>query len=675
MTRENQLESEMTLKMRMFAMNPFPAYFKMCIGAILIWLPLAAIYGQDKSTGQSEQDARQLVAVLANPRSSTFDKAKACQRLAVIGDRDAIPALAALLADETLNLYARFGLEGIPDPAVNATLRDAATKLEGRQLVGVIDSIGKRRDVEAIDQLKDFLSHEDSAVVTVTASSLGRIGTEKAADALMNLVKNDRSKAALIADGCLMCAENLTDAGKNDVAVAMYRALADAEVPKSIQVAALQGQLPLLKPAEARELVLAELRSSDDTFFNLGLALARRLPGAESTSALVAELDTLTPDRKALLLLAIGDRQESPPLEVILNATQAEHAEIREAAIRVLARSDDPAAVPILLDAAIAGGPIGQLALDQLKRSSAGQLDQTIIAALSKTDDAKAKVALFDLVGSRRIAGARQAVEEALDHRDAKVATAAMVAFAQLADLDDLKLLVSPALSGGNAEKVASAQAALRTAAMRMTDRDACATALASHLDSASPEGKTFLLELLARLGGQKALQTVVANAKSSDPALKDASTRVLGDWPNAEAADVLIEMARKDSDEKYRIRAIRGYLRIARQFQLSPEERIAMFKAAMEVARRDEDKQLALSVLSRAPTEASLELATSHLKTPSLRDAAAEAALAIAPRLLPSNPKAVAVAMQKVAEAGVEGSLQSRAKQLQTQAQQPLQK
>ena len=53
-----------------------------------------------------------------------------------------------------MNLYARFGLEGIPDPAVDEALREAATKLQGRQLVGVIDSIGQRKDAKAVDLLK-----------------------------------------------------------------------------------------------------------------------------------------------------------------------------------------------------------------------------------------------------------------------------------------------------------------------------------------------------------------------------------------------------------------------------------------------------------------------------------------------------------------------------------------
>ena len=45
--------------------------------------------------------AKALIAVLRSD-AATFDKARACQQLAALGDKEAVPALAALLADEKL---------------------------------------------------------------------------------------------------------------------------------------------------------------------------------------------------------------------------------------------------------------------------------------------------------------------------------------------------------------------------------------------------------------------------------------------------------------------------------------------------------------------------------------------------------------------------------------------
>jgi hypothetical protein len=171
-------------------------------------------------------------------------------------------------------------------------------------------------------------------------------------------------------------------------------------------------------------------------------------------------------------------------------------------------------------------------------------------------------------------------------------------------------------------------------------------------------------------MGGTKALATVVAGADSQDDQIKDAATRILGDWPSADAAPALLEIAKHHSEARYRVRAMRGYLRIARQLQLTADERLDMFRTAMVAAERDEEKRLALDILTRIPSVDTLNLAVSYLGDAVLRDSAADAAVKMAPRLLTSDPHAVAQAMRKIQEAAVGGNAGSRAAQLLRQAQ-----
>ena len=179
-----------------------------------------------------------------------------------------------------------------------------------------------------------------------------------------------------------------------------------------------------------------------------------------------------------------------------------------------------------------------------------------------------------------------------------------------------------------------------------------------------------YLLGLLGKLSGQNALETVAADVKSSNPAIKDAATRVLGEWPDAEAAPLLLEIVRNDANAKYQIRALRGYIRIARQLQLPAEAKLTMFHTAMDVAKRTDEKRLALDILSRIPSAATLQLAASYVGQSALRDSAAAAAVKIAGKLVGREPKAVAEAMQKVVDANLGGTAGSRAKQLLGQAQ-----
>ena len=325
--------------------------------AALVWLPLAgSVSAQSNSKEIMERPAAELVALVKDPNATVFEKAKACQRLAVIGTAEHVPALAALLADENLNLYGRFALEAIPDPAVDEALRAAAGKLQGRQLVGVINSIGVRRDAQALALLAGLAGHGDRAVASAAAHAIGSLGTVEAAAWLTEALSKDSPVKRCLGDGALACAEGLATAGKQAEAVALYGAVAQADVPQYLQIGALAGQFRLQKTA-AKDLLLAQLRSADEAHFQLGLSVARWMPGADVTAALADELEKLPPERQALLLRALGDRQEAVPMPLVVAATKSSSPAVRDAAIAVLAKLGDAAAVGTLLDAALGDGP------------------------------------------------------------------------------------------------------------------------------------------------------------------------------------------------------------------------------------------------------------------------------------------------------------------------------
>ena len=116
-----------------------------------------------------------LVELLSDPGASAYAKAKACQRLAVIGDRSAVPAIAPLLADPQLSHYARFALEPMPDPSASEALRNALAKVQGKLLAGVVTSIGNRRDREAIGALESLRHHADPDVARAASVALAHI--------------------------------------------------------------------------------------------------------------------------------------------------------------------------------------------------------------------------------------------------------------------------------------------------------------------------------------------------------------------------------------------------------------------------------------------------------------------------------------------------------------------
>ena len=192
--------------------------------------------------GISTMDTAALIRILSDVNSPEFQKAKACQRIGELGAKEAVPALAALLGNEHLSVYARYGLEPIGDPSADDVLREALSRLKGNQLIGVINSIGKRADTKAGPELARMIYGSDADVARAAAAALGGIGGELSARELQAaLAKTSGMTRMAVADASLVCAERLLAEGKRDRALTLYRSLSDADVPKPVRLAAMQG--------------------------------------------------------------------------------------------------------------------------------------------------------------------------------------------------------------------------------------------------------------------------------------------------------------------------------------------------------------------------------------------------------------------------------------------------
>lgn len=177
--------------------------------------------------------------ILKNRKSSDLAKAKACQRLAVIGTKDAVPVLAAMLGDPKFAHYARFALEPIPDSTVDDALRKALGGLKGNLQVGVINSIGQRKDLKAVAALAQLLGDPDPRVAVAAAAALGRISGAEAARELQKALEYTK----IVAGACLECSEGLLAQGMKEQALALYDTLLSrSDLPEAVRLSAARGR-------------------------------------------------------------------------------------------------------------------------------------------------------------------------------------------------------------------------------------------------------------------------------------------------------------------------------------------------------------------------------------------------------------------------------------------------
>ena len=606
----------------------------------LVWfLTLSLIWSATSLVAQqSEQD---LLAVLRSD-APKGEKAITCKKLAVYGSEASVSELAKLLPDPELSSWSRIALEAIPGSASRVALRDAAGKVEGRTLVGVLNSIGVLRDAEAVPMLVAKCKSGERDVAAAAIAALGEMGNSGAAAALRAglTAQVDAGTRGEFALAAVVCAERLFRENDSAAAMDLYQQVRAADVSKQRQLEATRGLL-VINGEKSGTLLTECLNSSDEDLFRLGLKMARKLPGDEVSGVLSQAIRSAAPKRGGLVLLALADRlttlatADQPADLSPLMAAAAEGAKpVRLSALNALGRLGDGKVLDSLMKAATEPDSEIAAAAKQALADVPGEGVNQRIAQLLGTASGDQVKMLVELVGSRRIPATKD-LQRILDSRDGELRKAALLALGETVDLKELSLLVERASAAqADAEEVAAARQALRTAAVRMPQPDACADLLAGAMESAPEVTQVFLIETLGEVGGRKALDSIIRFAKGDVNSLQDAGSKVLGKWSNLADADALMDYARTGPTNQYRVRALKGYVALARRFAMPEADRVKMCREALDLTKQPGDRKLVLDVLKLHPSPDAFLLATELIEAGDLTTESTEVAAAIAQKL-----------------------------------------
>ena len=331
-------------------------------------------------------------------------------------------------------------------------------------------------------------------------------------------------------------------------------------------------------------------------------------------------MGNLPVEKQAALILNLGARKDSAAIVPRLIAiAQGDQPLLQCAAIQALGEIGDVRAVDaILLALGSPDAEISKAAQTSLKQFQGLEFEKKMIALLDG-NDTKLQLAALEIVGERQMEDAQPQIWGLLLPRkkdDAAVRIAAFKAYGKAVDpiVPYISALTfrahdTEAFDGTEEEKTAQINAfreAMTTLCRRTTQRDAVAELFIDLLTrqdlSPAPttDQRSFYLDCLFQLGGEKAAACLASVAMQGNDALTDKATQLLGRWTTPEVAPYLIEIAEKHPNERYRVRTFSGYLRVIRQMGLPVEQKVQMAEKALAVAPRDADKQAATEVLNR---------------------------------------------------------------------------
>jgi len=615
---------------------------------IIIALLFAGTGRLFSQTVASKQDEAKLIAVLKSGATHK-EKADACRQLAIIATKDSIAPLAALLGDEKLSHMARYGLEPIADPGVDEVFRDALGKLKGRPLVGVIGSIGVRRDAKAVEPLTKMLQDSDAEVAQAAARALGDIGNQPATGALQRALRNvsDGNKLAFC-EGLLRCAETLAAEGRRDMAVEAYDQLRKLDGPHQVRGGALRGAI-LARGNDGVALLREHLRSDDYILFSAACQTALEMPGAEVTEALTSEMSRLPADNQILVIQTLGKRGDAAASPALVAAAGSGPKSVRVAAIRALPEIGDASTIPGLAElAADTDREISQAAQESLASIPGREADAAVMAMLDSGQAGRRLIAL-ELIGRRRMTRSVPALLKVAGDADPAVRQAALKRIGELGGPSELPELLDLLMSFNNSRDLDAAVRALSVVCVKHDNPQSYTKKVTGLIPRANTEQKGALLRVLSVIGGTEALQAVRAATNDNNTQVRTDAIRALTAWKTADASGDLLELAKTSPNPAQKTAALRGYINLVRDESLPTEKKFEMCKQASSLIQRDEENKLLLGVLALVPSPEALSMAMSHLDNRATSNEACFAAVAISEKIVQQKPGQVASAMKEV--------------------------
>lgn len=600
------------------------------------------------------------------------------RQLERLSGEESVVVLDCLLRDEEPQVrdLARRCLQANPSPLAGEALRIAFDETEDPDWrIALANSFGVRRDEKAIPPMLALVyrdRYEPTPVAAAVVMALGDIAGPESQHWLSYFWLGgapDILRPA-IADALLRCAESDLAEGHERSALATYELLIGYTGPEHVRLGALRG-LARAKGPEALPTLLSYLLDdkASTTMRAWAATLTHDIPGFATTATLAAKLPEAPDAARVLLLNALAERGDASALPAVLSELNAEHSDVRAAALTALGTLGGADVALTLAQAAARAAEHGDAAEHDAARRSLATLrgdgvDEALRAAL---DNATAAVRLELIVAlrERNCAAAVPALIAQVRDASPAVRASAFEALGALAPpevaADLVALLVEAA--GDEEEVRQAAEDAVVAVCGRNPDEARRSAPLLSAWTETRPAVAASLLRALGRVGGPAALERVRAACRSTEPQMADAAVRALAEWSSADVLDDLLDLAQHADDATQRILALRGYVRlVGLPSERPPAQTIEMYQTAMKLAEQPGERRSVLAGLGTVRHPDVLGVIEGYLADAELRGEAEAAVVSAATLIGPRHRDVARTALQRIIDATATDATRRRA-------------
>lgn len=593
----------------------------------------------------------QLAELLAE--ATLESKSFICRQLWFIGTADSVPAIARLLMDEKTADIACYAIGQNPSEEAGKALREALNKVSPKVQIRIINLLGDRVDNQSVEAIGKLVSGTEREVGEAAVAALGKIGGARAIKLLVETrAKGDSELRFAATDAYLRCAEDLIFEGKTKQATVIYKELAGNNETPIIRSAAIKG-LADIGGQDIVPLVISALRDENRMVRTTARSCVRTMEGSGVTEQIAGELSKTSPDEQMLLIGALADRGDAAALPAITAAARSTNPEVRKAVLHAVGKLGDASFVGYLVKAAIEGTSSEEknTAVNSLKLLRGKRVDDAIVQIMQNSLPSMRRQ-LIQVLTERNAVDAVPALFAEAAHQDRKVRQAAFKALGRLADEEHLpsliKLLVKLEDDSSRREAERAVVAVSRKISQPSKQTDAVLAGLGGEK---RVDVRCSLLRVLGGIANVNALRTLEETSKDTNPTVQDAAVRALIKWPNAAAAEVLLEIYCNAKSQIHRLLALRGFVRLlSLPVQGRSEEKtLELCRRAMQQAKSSAEQKLVLSGLSNVSDPEALAMVEPFLQVEEVRGEAATATIKIAGTIIDTHGERAKKAMDKL--------------------------
>jgi HEAT repeat protein len=565
------------------------------------------------SPGVLKQVEARLLGLLQSEATAAA-KDFAFRELSLIATNASIPVLAPMLTRAETSEMARYALARIPGPAADEALRKALDTAAGKVKVGIVNSLGQRRDPKSVPALNALVSSSEAGIAPAAVAALAEIADRPALDALAAAMgKAGGELRQRVAEAYLQCADQLAARGDKGTAAKAYRKLDAPQESRMVRIGALAG-LATTQGKDAVPALTAGIESNDLQVQAAAIRFLGGIPGPAITDVLVKEFPKLPASGQARLVAALGDRGDASAKPLVMSAAASQAVEVRAAALAGLGKLGDSSSVILLAKAAADSQGAEQSAARQSLYGLRGAgIDPALVAAIGSTSG-KVKIELIGAVGERGTTAAADALIQAVREPDPDVRREALRALRTTAGPAHVPALLDLLLKASATPDRREAAQTL-AAALRRLQPAPVGAVISAYQAAPALEARLSLLEVIGQTSSQEALPLLRGALKDPSPEIVRAAILALSGWDNPAPLTDLLAIAREGADPALQILALRGYLKLAAlPAQRTASESARLLGEGMRLAHQPAEKRTVLSLLATYPCQESLEVAKASL-------------------------------------------------------------